>query len=142
MGMSRSPVAICENGKSGQAIHAPLAIAGPFDDSRTTSCSGCRAPVSCQDQDRHSARRIRQPARSDVAWLDANCGADGWTSTPSSTRGVVNDALAICFADATLASAFVARWCAMQRVEIVDGVYQVRNDEPTPRIGAALHRTL
>ena len=44
----------------------------------------------------------------------------------------MNDALAICFADATLASAFVARWCAMQRVEIVDGVYQVRDDEPTP----------
>ena len=74
-------------------------------------------------------------------WLDANCGADGWTSTPASTRGVVNDALTICFADAALASACVARWCAMQRVEIVDGVYQVRNDEPTPRIGAALHRT-
>jgi hypothetical protein len=74
-------------------------------------------------------------------WLDANCGADGWTSTPSSTRGVVNDALAICFAAATLASAFVARWCAMQRVEIVDGVYQVRDDGPTPRIGAAPHRT-
>ena len=55
------------------------------------------------------------------AWLDANCGADGWTSTPASTRGVVNDALAICFAEAALASAFVARWCAMQRVEIVDG---------------------
>ena len=70
------------------------------------------------------------------AWLDSNCGADGWTSIPSSTRGVVNDALAICFADATLASAFVARWCAMQRVEIVDGVYQVRDDEPMPRIGA------
>jgi hypothetical protein len=75
------------------------------------------------------------------AWLDANCGVDGWTSTSSSTQGVVNDVLAICFADATLASAFVARWCAMQRVEIVDGVYHVRNDEPTPRIGAALHRT-
>jgi|ERR1700730_7280044 len=30
-----------------------------------------------------------------ISWLDANCGADGWTSTPSSTRGVVNDALAI-----------------------------------------------
>src|SRR5580700_4355662 len=58
------------------------------------------------------------------AWLDENCGADGWTSTPASTRGVVNDALAICFADAALASAFVARWCAMQRVEIVDGVYR------------------
>ena len=43
------------------------------------------------------------------AWLDANCGVDGWTSTRSSTGGVVNDALAICFADATLACAFVAR---------------------------------
>jgi hypothetical protein len=75
------------------------------------------------------------------AWLDANCGVDGGTSTPSSTQGVVNDALAICFADATLASAFVARWCAMQRVEIVDGVYRVRNDEPTPRIGSGLHKT-
>jgi hypothetical protein len=29
----------------------------------------------------------------------------------------------------------------MQRVEIVDGVYQVRDDEPTPRTGTALHRT-
>jgi hypothetical protein len=42
-------------------------------------------------------------------WLDANCGFDGWTSTPSSTRGVVNDALAVYFADVMIASAFVAR---------------------------------
>ena len=76
------------------------------------------------------------------ARLDANCGADGWTSTPSSTGGAGNDALAICFADATLASAFVARWCAMQRVEIVDGVYQVRDEEPTPRIGTVGHKTV
>ncbi len=87
-----------------------------------------------------------------IAWLDPNCGADGWTSTPSSfafgetarsvsTRGVVNDALAVYFIDVTIASAFVARWCAAQRLEIVDGVYRVRDDEPTPRIGAALHRT-
>jgi hypothetical protein len=46
-----------------------------------------------------------------------------------------------CFADTALASAFVARWCAMQRVEVVDGVYQVRDEEPTPRIGTVLHRT-
>jgi hypothetical protein len=45
------------------------------------------------------------------------------------------------FLDATIASAFVARWCAAQRVEVIDGVYRVRDDEPTPRIGAALHRT-
>ena len=75
------------------------------------------------------------------AWLDANCGADGWTSMPSSTRGVVNDALALYFADVTLASAFVTRWCAAQRAEVVDGTYQVRDNEPTPRIGAGLHKT-
>jgi hypothetical protein len=57
------------------------------------------------------------------AWLDANCGLDGWTSTPSSTRGVVNDALAIYFVDAMIASAFVARWYVAHKIEIVDGVY-------------------
>jgi hypothetical protein len=41
----------------------------------------------------------------------------------------------------TIASAFVARWCQAQRVEIVDGLYRVREDEPAPRIGAAHHRT-
>ena len=53
----------------------------------------------------------------------------------------MNDALAVYFIDVTIASAFVARWCAAQRVEIVDGVYRVQDDEPTPRIGTALHRT-
>jgi hypothetical protein len=50
------------------------------------------------------------------AWLDENCGANGWAMTPSGTRGVLNDALSIYFADATLASAFVARWCAGYKV--------------------------
>jgi hypothetical protein len=68
-------------------------------------------------------------------------GADGWISTPSSPRGVVNDPLAIYFADITLATAFVARWCVAQKVQIVDGVYLVRDDEPMPRVGTALHRT-
>jgi hypothetical protein len=76
-----------------------------------------------------------------TAWLDANCGADGWISIPSSTRRVINDALAIYFADITLATAFVACWCVAQKVKIVDGVYRVRDDDPTPRAGAALHRT-
>jgi hypothetical protein len=31
--------------------------------------------------------------------------------TPSEMRGVLNDALSVYFADATLANAFVARWC-------------------------------
>jgi hypothetical protein len=32
--------------------------------------------------------------------------------TPSGMRGVLNDAVSIYFLDATLTSAFVARWCA------------------------------
>src|SRR5215212_5879026 len=39
------------------------------------------------------------------AWLDENCGADGWAITPSGTRGVINDAVAIYFLDAAIANA-------------------------------------
>jgi hypothetical protein len=75
------------------------------------------------------------------SWLDQNAGADGWAMTPSGTRGVVNDAVAVHFADVVIAGAFVARWCRTQRVEIVDGLYRVREDEPAIRIGAGHHRT-
>jgi hypothetical protein len=37
---------------------------------------------------------------------------DGWAMTPSGASGVLNDAAAVYFADPTIASAFVARWCA------------------------------
>lgn len=50
-------------------------------------------------------------------WLDGNCDADGWAITPSGTRGMLNDAVSIYFRDATLASAFVARWCGGSRIE-------------------------
>ena len=76
-----------------------------------------------------------------TAWLDENCGSDGWAMTPSGTRGVLNDAISVYFADATLASAFVARWCVGSKVETTGGVFQVREDEPAPRVGAGLHRT-
>ena len=42
------------------------------------------------------------------AWLDENTGANGWAMTPSGTRGVLNDAASIYFADVALAGAFVA----------------------------------
>jgi hypothetical protein len=74
-------------------------------------------------------------------WLDQNTGADGWALTPSGIRGVVNDAIAVYFADVSIASAFVSRWCRTQKVETVDGLYQVREDEPTPRKAATAHRT-
>ena len=76
-----------------------------------------------------------------TGWLDQNCGADGWAMTPSGTRGVLNDALSIYFLDATLASAFVALWCAGYMVESAEGAFRVRPDEPTPRHRAAMHRT-
>jgi hypothetical protein len=52
-------------------------------------------------------------------------------------------AIAIYFNDATLAAAFafVARWCAGYRVENTDGVFHIREDEPTPRISAGFHKT-
>jgi hypothetical protein len=74
-------------------------------------------------------------------WLDTNCGVEERAISPSGSRGGINDALAIYFADATLASAFVARWCVGGKVEIVDGVFRVQDDEPTPRVGTGLHRT-
>jgi len=61
--------------------------------------------------------------------------------TPSGARGVVNDAIAIYLADATIASAFVARWCAGHRAAPADGLFRVREDEPAPRIGAMPHKT-
>jgi len=76
------------------------------------------------------------------AWLDENCGADGWAMTPSGLRGVVNDAVAVYFLDPTLASGFVARWCAGNKVEIAEGAFRVREDAPAPRVGAAPHGML
>jgi len=67
-----------------------------------------------------------------TAWLDQNCGADGWAITPSGMRGVLNDAISIYFADATLATAFVARWCQGSKAETAGGVFQVRENEPAP----------
>ena len=76
-----------------------------------------------------------------TAWLDENCGSDGWAMTPSGMRGVLNDAISIYFADATLANAFVVRWCVASKAAAAGGVFLVREDEPAPRVGAGLHRT-
>jgi hypothetical protein len=56
-------------------------------------------------------------------------------------RGVVNDAVAIYFLDATSAAAFVLRWCARSKVEINEGAFQVREDQPARRAVARQHKT-
>ena len=76
-----------------------------------------------------------------TSWLDENCGADGWAITPSGVRGVLNDAVSIYFLDPTLASAFVARWCAGYKIETAEGVFRIRTDEPTARTTTSMHRT-
>ncbi len=76
----------------------------------------------------------RQHARM-TAWLDENCGADGWAMTPSGTRGVLNDAVSIYFLDPALA--FVGHWCINYKVETAEGALRVREDEPAARGGAA-----
>jgi hypothetical protein len=54
-----------------------------------------------------------------TAWLDQNCGADGWAMTPSGMRGVLNDAVSIYFLDPTLASAFQRTFGTKTAEEIV-----------------------
>jgi hypothetical protein len=73
------------------------------------------------------------------AWLDENCGADGWTIAPAGTRGVVNDAIAVYFRDATLAAAFVARWCAGGTAVTENGAFKPRRDAPKRRVPSAPH---
>ena len=70
-----------------------------------------------------------------TAWLDGNCGADGWAMTPLALRGVLNDAVSIYFLNPTLAGAFVARWCAGSGPSADGGMFRMREDEPAPRSG-------
>ena len=74
-------------------------------------------------------------------WLDDTCGAAGWAMTPSGGKGVANDAMAIYFTDAAIASAFVARWCAGYHVETAAGLFRVRDDAPAARRPTTFHRT-
>jgi hypothetical protein len=59
--------------------------------------------------------------------------------TPEGLRGVVNDAVAVYFLDAALASAFVARWRRRRLPDVADGAFVVRDDEPQARRPAPPH---
>jgi hypothetical protein len=85
-----------------------------------------RAALSRADKYRCATGGFGQRYADMTEWLDGNCGADGWAITPSGMRGVLNDAVSIYFRDATLASAFVARWCAASRVETEGGLFRIR----------------
>jgi hypothetical protein len=75
------------------------------------------------------------------AWLDETCGPEGWATAPAGTTGIVNDALALYFADAGLAHAFVARFCCGYRVETIAGAFAIRGDARAARRSATAHKT-
>jgi hypothetical protein len=79
------------------------------------------------------------------AWLDEVCGEAGWTSAPAGLVGIVNDAVAFYFDDASLAQAFVNRFCCGYRpVEInrtVEGAFSLRTGTPESRRAALGHKT-
>jgi hypothetical protein len=79
------------------------------------------------------------------AWLDAVCGAAGWTSAPAGLTGIVNDAVAFYFDDTAFAQAFVNRFCCGYRpVEInrtVAGAFSLRTDTPESRRAALGQKT-
>ena len=72
-----------------------------------------------------------------VAWLDAQLRC-GWVDLDSIKRARRRQRCAgHLFRRYNARTAFVARWCVAQKVDILDGVYRVRGDEPTPRVGAS-----
>src|SRR6516165_3722064 len=146
MGTSRSAGATCSRGKSRGSPGFPQAATDqeernemPGNPRELITVAERRFPVRIRIAVPPSGLGQRHTQM--TAWLDENCGADGWAITSSGTRGVLNDALSIYFGDATLASAFVARSCVGAKVETAGGVFQVREDEPEPRVAAGLHRT-
>jgi hypothetical protein len=66
-------------------------------------------------------------------WLDDNCGADSWKTAPSGMLGMGNDATAFYFRNATIAAAFVARWCDGGNPPADSGAFKMRQDAPKRR---------
>jgi len=75
------------------------------------------------------------------AWLDETCGAEGWAMAPAGMAGIINDALALYFAEPAFAHAFVARFCCGYRVETMEGALAIRSDPRPARRAATLHKT-
>jgi hypothetical protein len=75
------------------------------------------------------------------AWLDDNCGLDGWAEAPAGLRGVVNDAVAFYFRDPGFAVAFVTRWCSGAGEAILGGA-SLRCPTATIPTGCATGRAI
>ena len=66
--------------------------------------------------------------------LDDNCGADSWKTAPGGMiADLGHDATGFYFRDATLAAAFVARWCVGGTPPSDGGSFKLRTDAPRKR---------
>src|ERR1700682_5644185 len=89
-----------------------------------------RPVLSAAHQAGDTGRGVRRTPQSHARLARPECRRRWLGDDPSGIRTVVNDAVAVYFADAAIASAFVARWCAGHKAETADGLFRVRADEP------------
>ena len=68
-------------------------------------------------------------------------GANGWTMTPAGLRGVVNDAVAIYFLDATTVRRFRRALACHCQSGDCRCAFQMRHDEPGKRAPLKGHQT-
>src|SRR6516164_2205554 len=123
--MSRSPGAISENARP-HRHHAGSAIADSHYESRATSNSGCRTSVPVRIRVAVPPEGSSDSLDRIIAWLDAELRC-GWVDLDSVQRARRRQRCAgHLFRRYNVRTAFVARWCVAQKVEIVDGVYPVR----------------
>jgi hypothetical protein len=74
-------------------------------------------------------------------WLDENCGAGRWAMTPAGLRGVVNDAVAICFPRCGVSCRLrLSLVCRLDGRDTRGKAFQVRKDQPMPRAQARAHK--
>ena len=125
------------------SLVAKLRRSGQRAEGQTENTDGASSKLMITEAERRFPCRIKPGVPTGGlgprlhAWLDENCGADGWAMTPAGLRGVVNDAVAIYFLEVTAVAALVARWCAGSAVEISDGAFRVREQQSARRITAA-----
>src|ERR1700730_202262 len=135
MATSRSPGAICAK------KHSRSARAGCSGQRRNLIMPGNPRAIIAEAERAFPVRIvIRVPPNGIGArympmteWLDVECGVGGRSITPTGTRGIANDAIAIYMSGPTCAVAFVARWCVGGDPP---GLYELRQDEPARRVSS------
>ena len=129
-----------------QCLRRDLQCADQFDqrfESRKSTAALHQAHLGAVD--RGAKRELFLTEAGRFTQFDEVCGEAGWTSAPAGFAGIVNDAVAFYFGDASLAQAFVNRFCwGYRAVEVnptVEGAFSLRSEASTPHRTALVHKT-